>query len=76
MSVMEARGAVKRRLLINERGGQAPVRSRARGHPHRGGRARAGLYRSAGRKRPLPGAWFRRLVIKCRPQLTNIPSGL
>jgi hypothetical protein len=80
LSVMEARGAVKRRLLINEPGGQASVRSRARGHPHRGRRARAGPYRSAGgRERLLPGASFRRLVIKCRawhPQLTDIPSGL
>ena len=73
MSVMEARGAVKRRPLTHRHGGQVPGRSSVLGHPHRPRRAGAGRYRLAGG--PRPGAAFRRPVIEC-PPLTDTSSGL
>ena len=67
LSVMQARGAVKRRPLTNEPGGQAPVRR----------------YRPAGgTRRLLLRAAFAHPAIKCpagaarawRPQFIDIPS--
>ena len=75
MSVIKARGAVKRSPLTNGRGGPVPVR--VLGHPHRPHRGRAG--RPANGRRLAsgrrPGAALRHRVIKCS-RLTDTASGL